>query len=216
MKSINHLHRWWFYILFIFTPILAKMIQFDSRIFFRWVVQPPPSKSCSPVSKLHGPVQAPGIHRLFDGFSGMWFQVWPTNGGMTLSILGLFPFLNGRTLWLINVGGPNHLRPSWEPILQAAATENGNRKKTKNPGKIRGDQRCGSGQYLTSHHLWGRLVSRWNRCFLLRIGFGWSVTDLLVIELRIFGMKTTMIFCLWRWFSSKTSISEPGIFIVDD
>ena len=28
------------------------------------------------------------------------------------------PLPNGRTPWLINRGDPNHLRPSWEPILQ--------------------------------------------------------------------------------------------------
>ena len=34
---------WWFQTFFIFTPNLGEMIQFDFRIFFKWVVQPPTS-----------------------------------------------------------------------------------------------------------------------------------------------------------------------------
>ena len=29
--------RWWFELFFIFTPIFGEIIQFDLRIFFKWV-----------------------------------------------------------------------------------------------------------------------------------------------------------------------------------
>ena len=40
--SIKHLGpRWWFQTFLEFSPLLREMIQFDLRIFFKWVVQPP-------------------------------------------------------------------------------------------------------------------------------------------------------------------------------
>ena len=38
---MHYFARWWFQILFIFTPIPGEMIQFDLRIFFRWVGEKP-------------------------------------------------------------------------------------------------------------------------------------------------------------------------------
>ena len=35
--SFQYNSRWWFQIFFIFTPNLGEMIQFDLRIFFKWV-----------------------------------------------------------------------------------------------------------------------------------------------------------------------------------
>ena len=42
-SHLNGFSRWWFQTFFIFTLILGKMIDFDFRIFFKEVVQPPPS-----------------------------------------------------------------------------------------------------------------------------------------------------------------------------
>ncbi len=38
--QIHPISRWWFQIFVIFIPIWGFMIQFDLRIFFRWVAQP--------------------------------------------------------------------------------------------------------------------------------------------------------------------------------
>ena len=40
--------RWWFQLFFIFIPKIGEMIQFDFRIFFRWMVQPPTRVSRDP------------------------------------------------------------------------------------------------------------------------------------------------------------------------
>ena len=42
-KILCNLARWWFQTFFIFIPIPGKMIQFDLRIFFKWVELKPPS-----------------------------------------------------------------------------------------------------------------------------------------------------------------------------
>ena len=36
-QAVNIITSWWFQIFLIFSPILGEMIQFDLRIFFKWV-----------------------------------------------------------------------------------------------------------------------------------------------------------------------------------
>ena len=72
-KHQNHqwMPRWWFQIFFIFTPIPGEMIQFDLRIFFKWVVQPP--TRCVYIYMLY---IYNGVHTFYSlsrlGFGGVW------------------------------------------------------------------------------------------------------------------------------------------------
>ena len=44
---VVYMTRWWFQTFFRFSPLPGEMFQFDLRIFFRWVVQPPARCVCS-------------------------------------------------------------------------------------------------------------------------------------------------------------------------
>ncbi len=69
------------------------------------------------------------------GGSSQDLQVVNNHGQWLLSPpkdrVGLDPFPNGQTSWLINGGDPKHLRPSWEPILQVPGDD------TTAPGVLR-------------------------------------------------------------------------------
>ncbi len=46
-KKVHNIARRWFHFFLILTPIPAKMIKFDLRIFFTWVVVQPPTNDWS-------------------------------------------------------------------------------------------------------------------------------------------------------------------------